>query len=81
MRDPEFVIKDPNASHAAHAMAQLLPRARLIYLVRDGRDVVDSHVHAYGEGGWVAEKTGAAWTSPRSGSNSCAGSASCGRGG
>ena len=64
VRDPEFVIKDPNASHAAHAMAQLLPRARLIYLVRDGRDVVDSHVHAYGAGGWVAERTGAAWTSP-----------------
>lgn len=38
------VIKEPNGSHGAPLLMSLLPRARLIFLMRDGRDVVDSQL-------------------------------------
>ncbi len=60
---PVLLIKDPNASHGAHATSALLPRSRLLYLVRDGRDVVDSHIHAYAPDGWVAAREGAKFES------------------
>jgi hypothetical protein len=60
---PLLVLKDPNDSHGAHATAALVPRSRLILLLRDGRDVVDSHIHAYAPGGWVAEGEGARFES------------------
>lgn len=40
------VIKEPNASHAAPTLFEILPRAKLVFLIRDGRDVVDSLVDA-----------------------------------
>lgn len=39
-----MVIKEPNGSHAAPLIMSLLPRSRLVFLCRDGRDVVDSQV-------------------------------------
>ena len=36
------VIKEPNGSHAADTIVSLLPRSRMLFLLRDGRDVVDS---------------------------------------
>jgi hypothetical protein len=44
--DPAVVIKDVGTSHAADATMALLPRSRFLFLVRDGRDVIDSLVHA-----------------------------------
>jgi hypothetical protein len=44
MRDPVVVIKEPNGSHGAELIMSLLPRARMIFLMRDGRDVVDSQL-------------------------------------
>ena len=39
---PFVAIKEPNGSHAASVLFRVLPRSRLIFLVRDARDVVDS---------------------------------------
>jgi hypothetical protein len=40
------VIKEPNGSHAADTIVSLLPSSRMLFLLRDGRDVVDSLVDA-----------------------------------
>jgi Sulfotransferase family len=45
--DPTWiVIKEPNGSHAADSMLSLFPESRLLFLVRDGRDVIDSLIDA-----------------------------------
>jgi hypothetical protein len=41
-----IVIKEPNGSHAADTVVSVLPGSRMIFLLRDGRDVVDSLVDA-----------------------------------
>ena len=48
------VIKEPNGSIGADFVTSLLPRSRMIFLLRDGRDVVDSMVDAQMPGGWLA---------------------------
>jgi hypothetical protein len=45
--DPMLILKEVNGSHAAEQVMSLFPRTRMILLVRDGRDVVDSLLHAY----------------------------------
>jgi hypothetical protein len=47
-QSPLLVIKEVNGSQAADRVMRLFPRSRLLFLVRDGRDVIDSLVHAYG---------------------------------
>jgi hypothetical protein len=45
--DPRWiVIKEPNGSHASDSLMSLFPEARLLFLVRDGRDVIDSLIDA-----------------------------------
>ena len=51
---PQVVIKEP-ASHVADLLTELFPASRLIFLLRDGRDVVDSWLDAYREGTWATE--------------------------
>ena len=53
-----LLIKEPNGSHAADLLARLLPASRLIFLLRDGRDVVDSMLDADSEGGWRTRTEG-----------------------
>lgn len=53
LTDPLVLIKEPNGSHAAELLMSLLPRSRMIFLLRDGRDVVDSMLDARAAGGWV----------------------------
>ena len=55
---PLLLIKEPNGSHAADLLARLLPGSRLIFLLRDGRDVVDSMLDADSEGGWRTRTEG-----------------------
>jgi hypothetical protein len=51
--DPLVLIKEPNGSHAAELLMSLLPRSRMIFLLRDGRDVIDSLLDARAAEGWV----------------------------
>jgi hypothetical protein len=47
-----FVIKEPG-SHVAPFLTGLFPDSKVIFLLRDGRDVVDSWLDAYSEGSWA----------------------------
>jgi len=49
---PTYVVKEPG-SHVAPLLTELFPRSKLVFLLRDGRDVVDSWLAAYQEGSWA----------------------------
>jgi Sulfotransferase family len=51
LSDPLVLIKEPNGSQGAELLMSLLPRSRMIFLLRDGRDVIDSMLDA--RSGWV----------------------------
>jgi hypothetical protein len=55
IEDPIVVVKEPG-SHAADTIMQLFPASYLIFLLRDGRDVVDSWLDAYRDGSWATEE-------------------------
>lgn len=46
------VIKEPGASQVADLLISLVPESRLIFLLRDGRDVVESWLDAHLPGAW-----------------------------
>lgn len=54
-RDGLLVIKEPAGSQAAPFLVDLFPRSRLLFLARDGRDVVDSELDAVSKGGWLSD--------------------------
>lgn len=47
-----YVVKEPG-SHVAPLLTELFPRSKVIFLLRDGRDVVDSWLDAYSDGSWA----------------------------
>jgi Sulfotransferase family len=49
---PHVVVKEPNTSEAADTLVKLLPRSRVLFLIRDGRDVVDSMMDLFTTAGW-----------------------------
>jgi Sulfotransferase family len=52
-----IVLKEPNGSHAADTAMSLFPESRMIFLLRDGRDVIDSLIDAMmGEDSWWRKK-------------------------
>jgi Sulfotransferase family len=53
--DSILVVKEPG-SHAADLLLSLFPASGLIFLLRDGRDVVDSWLDAYQHGSWAQEE-------------------------
>jgi len=53
-----MVIKEPGGSQVADWVMSLLPKSRLVFLLRDGCDVVDSWLDAYTDGGWITEDGG-----------------------
>jgi LPS sulfotransferase NodH len=52
---PLVIVKEPG-SQAAELLMSLFPRSRLIFLLRDGRDVVDSWLAAYQDGSWAQDE-------------------------
>lgn len=56
LRHPSIVVKEPNGSLGAPFLMSLLPRARLLFLLRDGRDVVDSMLDAQAPGAWLERR-------------------------
>lgn len=58
-RRPIALIKEPHGSQGADVLMSLLPRSRLLFLVRDGRDSLDSALDAASSGAWgMASLTG-----------------------
>jgi hypothetical protein len=49
---PVYVVKEPG-SHAAPLLVDLFPSSKIIFLLRDGRDVVDSWLDGYRDGSWA----------------------------
>ena len=52
---PIVVVKEPG-SHAADTIMDLFPESALVFLLRDGRDVVDSWLDGYSDGSWATEE-------------------------
>jgi hypothetical protein len=52
---PMVVVKEPG-SHVADHLVSLFPDSRLVFLLRDGRDVVDSWLSAYRSGSWALDE-------------------------
>lgn len=50
--DTVIVIKEPNGSLAADIVSQCLPKSKILIILRDGRDIIDSKIDALQEGGW-----------------------------
>jgi hypothetical protein len=53
--DPVVVVKEPG-SHVADLLMTMFPGSRLVFLLRDGRDVVDSWLAAYRKGSWALDE-------------------------
>lgn len=51
-----IVCQEPNGSQAADVILRVLPRSRLLFLLRDGRDVVDSELAAFSTGSWMSKR-------------------------
>jgi Sulfotransferase family len=54
-RSGPVFVKEPG-SQAAGLILSLFPRSRLVFLLRDGRDVVDSWLAAYEEDSWAQDE-------------------------
>jgi hypothetical protein len=50
------VVKEPAGSQSADLISSSLPKSRLLFLLRDGRDVVDSGLAANLAGSWVSKE-------------------------
>jgi hypothetical protein len=48
-----LLVKEPGGSGSADIIMRAQPTARLLFLLRDGRDVVDSELAAFSVGGWL----------------------------
>ncbi len=53
--DQYLVVKEPNGSLGAPLLLEATPDSRLIFLIRDSRDVVASRLDAFREGGWAKQ--------------------------
>ena len=58
---PLVLLKEAGGGHAAPLVMSMFPRSKLVFLVRDGRDVVDSQTAANQPGGWLPM---GGWTNP-----------------
>ena len=54
--DEYLVVKEPNGSIGAPLLMEALPESRMIFLIRDPRDVVASSMDAHRKGSWHYER-------------------------
>lgn len=56
----KIIIKEPNGLEGAEAIMECFPQSKIIIVLRDGRDILDSMVDARSEfsarGGWLSDK-------------------------
>jgi len=50
-----IVIKEPSSSIISDLISECLPNSKIIIILRDGRDVVDSAVDAFKKGSWMTK--------------------------
>lgn len=50
------IVKEPSGSQSADLISCALPSSRLLFLLRDGRDVIDSALAASLKGSWVTRE-------------------------
>ena len=56
LKDEQYlVIKEPNGSVGAPLLLEATPESRLIFLIRDSRDVVASRLDAFRRGSWTKQ--------------------------
>ena len=53
--DKKIVIKEPNGSLGANIIRECLPNSKIIFLIRDGRDVLDSNINSLKETSWAVK--------------------------
>jgi len=51
--DQYLVVKEPNGSIGAPLLSEATPKSRIIFLIRDPRDVIASRLDAFGKGSWT----------------------------
>ena len=51
----KIIIKEPNGSSAADIISECFPDSKMIFLFRDGRDIIDSNLDARIDGGWFTK--------------------------
>jgi Sulfotransferase domain len=51
-----LIIKEPNGSIGSPLLMEAIPESRMIFLIRDPRDVVASSIDARSEGSWLSER-------------------------
>ena len=51
----KIIIKEPTGSIASDILAQCIPNSKIIVLLRDGRDVLDSIIDGLEKGGWESQ--------------------------
>jgi hypothetical protein len=54
--DQYLVVKEPNGSIGAPLLMDATPGSRMIFLIRDPRDVVASRLDAFAKSGWAHQK-------------------------
>jgi len=53
-----IIIKEPNGSMGADILAECTPTSKIILLLRDGRDVIDSKLDTFQKNSWAAKQYG-----------------------
>jgi hypothetical protein len=56
LSEATIIVKEPNGSQAADLILGGLPHSSVLFLIRDGRDVVDSELAATAAGGWAGRE-------------------------
>ncbi len=54
--DAYLIIKEPNGSIGAPLLMEALPESRMIFLIRDPRDVIASRMDAFAKGSWTGRE-------------------------